>query len=96
MEQRGDVRIGGVDVRPTERTGLIGAEPSVYAVSMKGMAAEGEQPELIMRLELREADGAVPVDGGGGPVDDRGEGEEREGVENGGTFSGAVTVRFTD
>lgn len=52
LEQSRDVGIGGVDVGPTERAGLIGTEPSVNALSVEGMAAEGEQPQLIVRLEL--------------------------------------------
>lgn len=36
------------------------------------------------------------MDGGRGPVDDRGKGEEREGVENGGAVTGAIRTRLAE
>ncbi|KAK3019241.1 hypothetical protein RJ639_005276 [Escallonia herrerae] len=63
-------------------TRLIGGEPRVDAVGVERVAAERQEPELIVRLELGEADGAVAAGGvaaevaGGDDVVGRREGAE--------------------
>lgn len=54
-------------------------KPRVDAYGVEGVAAEREESELVTRLELRQADGAVGGDGRGRPAGDGGVGEEREG-----------------
>lgn len=58
---------------------MVGCEPRVDATRVEGVAAGGEESELVVRLELREADSAVG--GGGFDGGDGVEGEEREGVD---------------
>lgn len=47
------------EASPAERAGGVGEEPGVNAPEMEGMAAFREQPELVLRLELAQAHGAV-------------------------------------
>lgn len=63
----------------TERAEGDGSEPGVDALGMEGVAAGGEETELIVRAEGAEADcaiGRITGDGGEG-----GQGEQRERVD---------------
>ncbi|GER49407.1 hypothetical protein STAS_26648 [Striga asiatica] len=78
-------KVGGVsrgkDGGPTEGTRVVGDDPRVDAGGVEGVAADGEQPELVVGLELGEADGAVAA---GEVAVDGAEGEEREVVQQAG------------
>lgn len=74
---------------PAERTRQIGYKPRVNTVSVKSVAAERKQAELIGRFELGQTDGAVAAgDFGGKGV----ESEERERSEGVWLGSGEVRV----
>lgn len=82
-----EIRLGREQRRATQRTRLIRHEPDIDAVSVERVAAERKKTELILRLELRQANRAVA----GGSRDARsaihgGESEDRERVEHGGRF----------
>lgn len=73
---------GGQYGGPAERTRLIGQDPLVYAGAVEGVAAERQEAELVARLELGEADGAVTAAAAAVEVPrDGAEGEERERFE---------------
>ena len=59
---------------------------------MEGVAALGEEPELVERLELAEADGAVKRPLGGVGAGDGGVLEDGEGVDEGLVDAGVVEV----
>ncbi|PVH48123.1 hypothetical protein PAHAL_4G255300 [Panicum hallii] len=61
----GAVRLGrrelltGVEVAPADGAGDVAGEPLPDAVRVEGVAAPGQQPELLVALELAEADRAL-------------------------------------
>lgn len=73
-----------------ERAGGVAEEPGVDAVDVEGVAAGGEQPELILVGELAEADGAVEWLLGG--ADDLLVEEDWKGVDQGLVQAGVVEV----
>lgn len=96
-----DVSVGGEDGRATQRTRLTRLQPRVHAEGVERVAAQREEPELVVRLEPRQADGAVGGAGGGGcSASDGGEGEQRERIDErlGGVLrsdsAGGEPVRF--
>ena len=50
---------GGEEGDPAERAGGSGGEPGVDAGGVEGVGAGREEAELVIALELRQADGAV-------------------------------------
>lgn len=72
-----DFGLGDENRRSAQRTGLVGVKPRVDTERVERVAAEGEEAELVVGLELREADGAIGG-GGGAARRDGGEGEERK------------------
>ena len=80
-DELGEVRFGGDNGGSAERAGEVRLKPGVDAFGVEGVAAEWEEAEEVVVVELREADGAVGG-GGGGAAGDGGEGEHREGVDD--------------
>lgn len=74
-----DLRFGDVDRRSAQRTGLVSGDPGVDTVGVERVATDREKAESILRLELREADGAIS--GSGGDAGERRECEQRERID---------------